>query len=74
MRYNKVAQLKDGWGVDPASVRIEPMRSAVLREAWGQRYSVYMRRRLDATPTRLKQAEAKFLQLAPDYYHRSLAT
>ena len=36
-----------GWGVDPASCRIMPLRSAALRELWGERYSVFMQR--DAT-------------------------
>ena len=39
-----------GWGVDPASVRFVPLRSGQLRKAWGERYSVFMRR--DKTPSR----------------------
>lgn len=39
-----------GWGIDPASVRAVPLRSASLREVWNDRYCVYMRR--DATPPR----------------------
>ena len=38
------------WGIDPASVRLVPLQSAHLREVWGDRYSVFMRR--DETPAR----------------------
>ena len=37
-----------GWGVDPDSVRIRPLDDRALIDAWGERYSVFMRRRCDA--------------------------
>jgi len=50
-----------GWGVDPASVRFVPLRSGQLRKAWGERYSVFMRR--DKTPSR-----ASRLLVADNYW------
>jgi hypothetical protein len=35
---------KYGWGVEPESVRLQPLRSPALRAAWGERYSVFMRK------------------------------
>ena len=34
-----------GWGVDPASVRLQPLADPALTSEWGLRYHVFMRRR-----------------------------
>lgn len=36
---------KFGWSIAPESVRIAPLRSPLLREKWGERYAVFMRKR-----------------------------